>query len=341
MFFCPSGGGICVEASSPPGWLVTPAQFEPPLPVPLTISAPVGLNGRNLHADVVSIQRALNMIMPNDGGASPLLRVDGICGPLTRNAIHKFQVKHFGWAQADVLIEPGRQTIARINLLLAKVIQNPPNIADLIRLWGLSPEQVLPDVDASFHKARGWIQAARAALPTATGARLLQKYFLLDQQPNQSNVFVRVKDIFDLMHQFFARPGGLFGAQAFQPEPVLSAPGDMIAWCHSGGFFLGGQVVRAQHQTTGQVFQMRLDSVFVTFRFVFLSIEQRAYVIVHELAHFVGRSPDIVDQGAYFHRGTAQNVPMGSRLARADFYSMFAFEAATGQSESPLRWNPP
>jgi len=336
MFICPSGGGICVEAPNPPGWLVTPAQFEPPLPVPLTISDSVGLNGRNIYSDVISIQRALNMIVSSDGGAIPSLTVDGVCGPLTRGAIQKFQVRHFGWSQADSLVEPGKQTIAKINELLAKVIQKPPGMADLIRAWGLTPEQVVPDIDASFHMARGWVQAARAALPMSTGARLLQKYFLLDQHPNQPGIYGRVSSVFELMHQFFARPGGLWGAQAFQPEPVLSHPGDMIAWCHSGGFFLGGQVVRAKHQITGEVFQMRLDSIFVTFRFILMSREQRAYTIVHELAHFVGRSPDIVDNGAYFHKGTAQALPAAVRPARADFYSMFAFEAATGQDRSPI-----
>jgi hypothetical protein len=339
MFICQGSGGICAQAENPPGWLVVPSQLQAPLDLPLTISAPVGYRGSNVHDDVVKIQRALNMIVSPDGGADPLLKVDGICGQFTIWAIEKFQRRHFGPSQADGLIEPGRQTLAKLNELLAMVIQTLPTIEDLIRAWGLSPEHVLPHIHASFELAKAWASGARSTLRWSNGAAaLLQRWFLFDRAREPANA-ERVSLIFERMNQFFARPGGLWGEQAFQPEPVLAAPSDNIAFCTAGGFFRMGEVFRAKHNVTGHVFQMRNDTIYFSFRFVLMSTEQRAYAIVHELAHFVSGHPDVTDHG-YFHRNTAQPLTKDLRLANADCYSMLAYDAATGNQVSPFVWNP-
>src|SRR5262249_3370608 len=288
MFTCMKGGGICVRTINPladGGLRITPPQFQPPLPVPLTISAPVGMGpkAKNLWFDVTAIQRALNLIFPDDGGALPLLVVDGDCGSKTKNAIAKFQSKNFGWA--DALIEPGKKTLARLNELLAKVVQKPPTMEDLIRAWGLAPEHVLPYITASFTQARGWILAARGALLAPSGLALLNKHFLFDQQPDKTRAYQHILLIFDRMQQVFARPGGLWGAEAFQPEPVIGASSTGWAFTNAGGFFMAGQSVRAKLPATGQVVVLRFDTIYVQLWFVLSTIVTRSWVIVHELAH--------------------------------------------------------
>jgi hypothetical protein len=83
-----------------------------------TIRKPVGKNcgpGGNQPADTKTIQTLLNKVPAAAGGPSPLLAVDGICGPKTIAAINQFQIKQFGWKVADSTVEPGRQTLARLN----------------------------------------------------------------------------------------------------------------------------------------------------------------------------------------------------------------------------------
>jgi hypothetical protein len=268
--------------------------------------------------------------MVDDGGANPFLKVDGLCGPKTTSAIAHFQRRRFGWA--DFVIEPFKQTIGRLNLLMANVIQQPPSMADLIRLWGLDPDQVLPDISESFQRARNWILAARAALLSLSADALLERYFLIGSQASPDTARGYISFIFDQMQRVFARPGGLWGAQTFQPEPVLSNPGNNIAWCEGGGFYLQGQSVRAQHNVTHQVIVLRRDEIHVTWRFVITGSVQRSYAIVHELAHFVSTSPTITDNGYYHREPRAQDLPADQRLNNADCYAMLAYDAATGSS---------
>lgn len=85
--------------------------------MPRSISAPVGIGSPNRADDVRTIQELVNKV-PLDQGGLPddkKLVVDGICGPKTQDAISKFQLKHFGWKGADGKIEPGKQTLAKLN----------------------------------------------------------------------------------------------------------------------------------------------------------------------------------------------------------------------------------
>jgi hypothetical protein len=85
--------------------------------MPRSISAPVGQNSPNFPNDVKTIQELINKVPPNDGGLAPdkKLVVDGACGPKTKDAISKFQLKHFGWSGADGKVEPNKQTLAKLN----------------------------------------------------------------------------------------------------------------------------------------------------------------------------------------------------------------------------------
>src|SRR5712691_6729353 len=86
---------------------------------PIAISKPVGQGplARNIPDDVKTIQEALNQVTVKGvtGGPIPLLVVDGIKGPKTQSAILKFQQAQVRSVRADGLVEPGKQTILRLN----------------------------------------------------------------------------------------------------------------------------------------------------------------------------------------------------------------------------------
>lgn len=75
----------------------------------------VGIRGVNLYEDVANVQDLLNRVAPKPGGPSPLLKVDGLCGPKTKTAIQRFQLQHFGWKLADGRVDPGGVTLKKLN----------------------------------------------------------------------------------------------------------------------------------------------------------------------------------------------------------------------------------
>lgn len=81
-----------------------------------SISASVGRQaGKNRADDVITIQQLLDQVPLDSGGPVPALKVDGICGPKTGDAIQKFQLKHFGWKLADGRVDPGGPTLEKLN----------------------------------------------------------------------------------------------------------------------------------------------------------------------------------------------------------------------------------
>lgn len=94
--------------------------------MPRTILASVGLHGKNLDPDVRTIQELLNKVPQDQGGPKVPLEVDGKCGPLTRGAIQRFQLHHFGWSGADARVDPGQQTLAKLNEFDPAPLPPPP-----------------------------------------------------------------------------------------------------------------------------------------------------------------------------------------------------------------------
>ena len=94
--------------------------------MPKTITASVGLNGKNKDPDTRIIQELLNKVPAVQGGPKVALDIDGICGPLTRGAIQKFQLHHFGWSGADGRVDPGMQTLAKLNEFDPDPLPPPP-----------------------------------------------------------------------------------------------------------------------------------------------------------------------------------------------------------------------
>ncbi len=120
--------------------------------MPKAILASVGLHGKNLDPDVRTIQDLLNKVPVDQGGPKVPLEVDGICGPLTRGAIQNFQLRQFGWSGADGRVDPGHQTLARLNEFdpdpLPPPPPLPPNPEPLSSSFVIIPahnEEVFPD----------------------------------------------------------------------------------------------------------------------------------------------------------------------------------------------------
>lgn len=91
-----------------------------------TITASVGrMGGVNRPQDVRTVQELLNKVPAASGGPTPLLAVDGLCGPKTTNAIQRFQVQHFGWSGADGRVDPGGRTLRKLNEYDSPGVPNP------------------------------------------------------------------------------------------------------------------------------------------------------------------------------------------------------------------------
>ncbi len=102
-----------------------------------TISKSVGRAGANRKPVVLTIQDLLNQVPSAKGGAAPKLKLDGLRGAKAERAFSTFQLKHLGWKGADGLVEPQRQTIAKLNELTAKT--PPPGRPESPAVRGCRP----------------------------------------------------------------------------------------------------------------------------------------------------------------------------------------------------------
>lgn len=191
-------------------------------------------------------------------------------------------------------------------------------------------------LDCSFTLAQAWIRAGFHRTLNSSADPLIEKYFQLTRQADARRAHGQVALIFGRLNTFFSRPGGVWGAAAFEPEPKLRAT-DTYAWCTPGGYFMPGQTGFAPMDAQETLFPIRMDTIYYTLGFIFMSIEARAYAIVHELCHFVSREPEIRDT-VYAHKEPARfaDLPAAQRLSNTDHYAMLAFEAGTGRVVSPV-----
>lgn len=75
------------------------------------ITTSVGRGGVNCKEDVLFVQSALNAYAKKHASNTFLLKIDGICGEKTTQAIFNFQKNHVGIAIPSARIDPQGRTL--------------------------------------------------------------------------------------------------------------------------------------------------------------------------------------------------------------------------------------
>lgn len=297
----------------------------------VTISASVGNRGTNRPDDTRKIQRALNQVPPDQGRPAPPLADDGKVGPKTIKAIHTYQLKHFGWSGADGLVEPGKRTIAKLNEDTGAI--SFPDMTPVVRLtqsWVLACLKHLDLVDFVLDREEptpgGPFQIV--ILDRAERMRLVNKHFDLDKFPNKREMFGLIRVTFEKMRMVFDRPGGLWGVSAFDRDPLNRA---VQAYVVRGGFFHGGKHIIVEGK------KLRADAIYLCVRFAneLHDDSRRAFVVIHELAHFVGRPRPVGDHAHNKQGNKIRTIPPNLKVVNAETYANFAWEVVNG-FEAPI-----
>jgi peptidoglycan hydrolase-like protein with peptidoglycan-binding domain len=295
---------------------------------PVAISQPVGQGplARNLADDVRVIQDALNQVTVKGvaGGPMPFLAVDGICGPKTKAAISRFQQVQL--QIFDGVIEPNKKTIVRLNAII-----DPVSDADLRAKVRLA----LPIVGQAIAAALSNLQAIIAEGPTPAGpsaiaADRLNRHFKLNTLSEFKQSDARV-DLFRTYTRFstvIVNPA-VFNIEALD-EFDLDKKNPKIALTRFKGFFQEGVAENGR----------RLDHIHLGLGFFAKTVtpEFASFIILHELAHFVGRADgqNIDDFGrGWFEDQFIRPLSAEKRLTNADSYASFAHECRVGSSAKP------
>ncbi|MBL8311621.1 MAG: peptidoglycan-binding protein [Burkholderiales bacterium] len=286
----------------------------------LGLSAPVGgaPRCRNVPGDVRAVQHALNSFTATDGGPAPKLVEDGLYGSKTAAAIQKFQVKSFGWGGTDGVVDPGQQTDR-------KLARGGDDLLDL-------PNEMInniPYVLTILSITRGQIAAARSfrdGLTTFTGSgesswKKLVKHFQIDRFPDWQTRLADTDRVYaDMQTAIGYVPQGLV---LFANEPAGHTSG-YFAFAYAGGYSVAK---RSQSTYDGTP----MGSIDVTPKMRLMKRDAFAYIMIHELAHFVGpddRFGQAILDYAYHRNPVAYEwlVPW-QRIHNADCYSQYAFDA--------------
>lgn len=324
------------------GWLVMPSAgsclaIDPAMLGPaigggkgsIAISKPVGQGGaaRNIPADVKTIQDALNQVTVKGvaGGPMPFLAVDGICGPKTIAAILKFQRAQVPGV-SDGLVEPGRNTILKLNEIL-----DPVSREDMER----KVRAALPHVNRALNAALANLSAIIASGPGPGAPDLaadrLGRHFKLGtlNTDRQSGARVDLFRAYTRMATVLQKPE-LFELAATDNFDIDKSNAK-IALTRGNGFFEEGQT-----SPEGR----RLDHIHLGFGFFAPSVsdEFAAFIIIHELAHFIGTADGghIIDNGrGWFNDTFIVPLDAGARLLNADSYAGFAWECGANSAVKP------
>lgn len=299
---------------------------------PIAISKPVGQGplARNLSDDVKTIQDALNQVTVKGepGGPMPFLVVDGIKGPKTQAAILKFQKIQVKAIRADGTVEPGKQTILRLNEIVA-----PVSKFDLNAKLATSLPLVRAALAAAVHNLISIITSGPG--PAGVGGLAedrLNRHFKLNsvdasaQSAGRVNLFETYSEMAFVINQ--PELFNMFGAiDAFDVDPTNAK----IALTTTQGVFepplIDGADNPARHIRLGLGF----FAPNVTDDFA-------AFILIHELAHFTGRRDGefIVDNGrGWFDDAFIRPLGAAQRLLNADSYASFAHECRTGSPAKP------
>lgn len=308
----------------------------------VVISAPVGAPPRavNVPTDVKTIQLALNRFPPLQGGPDEPLVVDGLMGPKTRGAIKHFQEKWgiFPPDQAALPYDKQRvdEVVDRAGPTIKRLRAGPPNDLDLPAEFA----RHMPRVREIIRTAQGTLTAAGSALAHPSGGlpggyaqqslAKVERYFKVSTTPAPAERLRRLQEIYQWMVTAIGYvPRGVVLAQ---DEPPATAHG-AYAITASGGYhqrLLDGPAPPGADPRLRQDGSL-LTAIMLCPKMRLLQGEMFEYVMIHELAHYVGpptRPDAIVDHG-YFRGGAAAFARLNAeqQLRNADSFAQFAFAA--------------
>lgn len=307
-------------------------QFDPKRPEgDIVITKPVGQGGANVYDDVFNIQYGLDQVAPIDGGPSPQLVIDGKCGPKTIGAIRDFQKKHFGWQGCDGRIDPGKQTLAKLNQLRNRNVFPTIPLSLNTDGWLLTGMmQHVPYVRACVHAAMTNItlamNVADNSLPGMMGAsreqrmKMLNKHFRIDNFNRAKRpILQRMHDTYSFMLNVLDRPEAFVTLDTSNFGENIST----VAFARLGGF-------HDKNDLTGKIV-FRRGVLFAT------GIQDfAAFIFIHELRHYVDQD------GAHGHfaKGWVTDqgmkaMPERDAILNCDSFAGFALECKNGDMQRP------
>lgn len=284
----------------------------------LRISGSVGAGGMNKTPDVSIIQKALNDISAEDGGAAAApLKVDGIAGTLTRTAITRYQQKNV--TIIDGRVDPNGPTIRAMNESLGgggvDIVAAGSGAG--VAKGGKSPFQpldpkVVTKIVGLLAKIRVVIRAANFQLdlaspfigtkkivkptglfqaPARLALNLLDAVFDLGKLSNPSPSFHNIRTAYKNMdvalnRSFETNP--LIAPILFVPNKFVVMETKAAAYTSAGGAFLSS---KARLKKLG----VPADRIYLCNNLLNESEIHQVSVVVHELAHFVSGRPFLID----------------------------------------------
>ena len=306
-------------------------QFDPRRPEgDIVITKSVGMGGSNVFDDVFNIQYGLDQVAPIDGGPSPQLVIDGKCGPKTIGAIREFQKKHFGFAGCDGRIDPGKQTLAKLNELRNRnVFPTIPLSLKTEDFLLVGMLQHVPHVRACVHAAMTNISLAMNVadnvLPGLMGAnresrmKLLNRHFRIDNFKQRRPVLQKLHTIYGFMLQVLDRPEAFVTLDTDNSGENISS----VAFARLGGF-------HDKKDLTGKIV-FRRGVLFATGIPDFA-----AFIFIHELRHYVDQD----GANGHFAKGWVTDPGMQAlketqTILNCDTFAGFALEAKNGEMQRP------
>lgn len=279
----------------------------------IVITASVGQGGANKKEDVFNIQYGLDQVPPVDGGPEPLLKIDGICGPKTIAAIRNFQMKHFGWQGADGRIDPGRQTIQKLNEKRLRWVT--PHLPPSLATTGWLLADFLKHVPHTRACVQAAIQTVQSAKLRGPGTYLVEKHYRAAGNMQSLN---RVENVYSLMLQVLDRAGYYCTLDTTDEGEGISS----VAFARLGGFFIPDNAGKIKIREGAWVASNIPDFA--------------AFVLIHEMRHFVEQQGDIGHHAkGWVSDEGMQKLRPDQTIFNCDTYAGFALEARNGEMQRP------
>lgn len=344
--------GICTQelTAGPPSTAAARKDAGSSPRRPLAISASVGLGGVNKPDEVKEIQRALNHLIPDVGGAVPFLDDDGLVGPKTCKAIQRFQNVNFGWA--DSRVDPDNKTIRRMEELLSIQPGNP---------FGGDPARRVAFTISRINRAAQCILKAEANISSVlphigrgapggiTGGlfadrlTLLERHFKISEfGASQEAELIRLRDIYRDMRSVIVQSvpaspnldnffSEFLGGSVFTLDPhEEQLKPTTLAYTALNGWKRKGQQFFSPPRPADRIYLRALldrcsDDMFTE-------------TIVHELAHFVSPpAPPILDHAYGWINDPRMTILRArQRVLNAQNFATYAVEARFGQRNGRL-----